>query len=277
MRNNGEKQSHWILKGVYKKNYNYIISKSFLICSIFATISLITSINEYNFASTRDLWNDIIIVFITNFVQNLVILFVSSIFIFLLLQYLKIDITRLDNMLNKIAIKDTKSNSLRSSSLANIVFFVIFAIIFIFLPNILGAYKQIDGEYVFINLFNQDIFNKVRFILLIAIGLDIIENIIKFIQGTYTKIVVLSTIILEILGLALAYINLFTLPIFNQNFVIQAMDTLNNSFNLTDAEYQRFMSIDFPRGIFMIILVFSFVSVIEVVYKFNNHKKKVDI
>ena len=123
MRNNGEKQSHWILKGVYKKNYNYIISKSFLICSIFATISLITSINEYNFASTRDLWNDIIIVFITNFVQNLVILFVSSIFIFLLLQYLKIDITRLDNMLNKIAIKDTKSNSLRSSSLANIVFF----------------------------------------------------------------------------------------------------------------------------------------------------------
>ena len=154
---------------------------------------------------------------------------------------------------------------------------MIFAIIFIFLPNILGAYKQIDGEYVFINLFNQDIFNKVRFILLIAIGLDIIENIIKFIQGTYTKIVVLSTIILEILGLALAYINLFTLPIFNQNFVIQAMDTLNNSFNLTDAEYQRFMSIDFPRGIFMIILVFSFVSVIEVVYKFNNHKKKVDI
>ena len=277
MRNNGEKQSHWILKGVYKKNYNYIISKSFLICSIFATISLITSINEYNFASTRDLWNDIIIVFITNFVQNLVILFVSSIFIFLLLQYLKIDITRLDNMLNKIAIKNTKSNSLRSSSLANIVFFVIFAIIFIFLPNILGAYKQIDGEYVFINLFNQDIFNKVRFILLIAIVLDIIENIIKFIQGTYTKIVVISTIILEILGLALAYINLFTLPIFNQNFVIQAMDTLNNSFNLTDAEYQRFMSIDFPRGIFMIILVFSFVSVIEVVYKFNNHKKKVDI
>ena len=114
----------------------------------------------------------------------------------------------------------------KADSIVSIVVMAICGSIVCFVPELIGVYVFDNQELSHvIPFFNLDKWNMVLPFLIVVFILALIDEIIRLIVGRYGLVVMLSTIILSLVQLMLAFILLRVLPLWNMSFIEEMQKT----------------------------------------------------
>lgn len=150
----------------------------------------------------------------------------------------------------------------RVDSVIGIVFLVLFAVIFTFIPQLIGAWlKQADGTLVAVPVFNLTIWDQVLPIFLLSLGAGLVDEIAKLIAGRYSYAVMYVNIVTNAVSVVLAMILFKLFPIWNAEFLPELEAVTGRTFQ---AEFD--IMTYFNTGIFSNILIgiILFAAVLEV-------------
>lgn len=159
----------------------------------------------------------------------------------------------------------------KGDSIVGIIFSVIFMVVFICVPELLGAWvKDLNGEMVAVPIFNMSIWNKVMPLLMASFVLGTIDDLTKLVVGQYNRTVMWVNIGCNLLsiGLIIAMFQFHTL--FNPNFAadISAItgETFTAEFDImvyweTELSNGRHVSDIFMGFIILMILIDTGITV----------------
>ncbi len=142
----------------------------------------------------------------------------------------------------------------KTESIVGIVFDILIIILFVFAPKIMGVWTY-NG---IIPLFNMEIWGSILPLFVGCCVIGLIRNIIKLVIGKYDNTVMVTTIITNILSLALTIILFSCFAVWNPNFATDLQQAYSISFT---GEYEIFSIItsSVAQNIFVVILAFAFV------------------
>lgn len=127
-------------------------------------------------------------------------------------------------------VPNKKSRISRGDCIASIVFTMVVAGLFIFAPQIFGAYSFEENQPVkFIPLFNLSYWNVLLPLLLCSLFVGLAEDIIKLSQGVYSNVVLAASLISGFLQILLAIVILKILPFWNTSFMSDVTDTFGRA------------------------------------------------
>lgn len=233
--------NNYVISPEYYENYVWILKVVLICVGISALISaLVASLKEASgLVSFFSLW---LAESITDLFVNGISAFgmVTLIFVILERQKVKVDLKlqkswSVEQMKESMEegkkswspskldpVPDKRAGIGRSESVISILFLVILGGIFIFAPQLVGAYTFEGGKLVnTIPLFNMEKWNLILPFLLAAFIAGLLENIIQLVTGYYCRAVLISNVILGGIQVILAVILLKLLPLWNPNFMIQ--------------------------------------------------------
>ena len=152
---------------------------------------------------------------------------VTLIFAFLERQKIKVDLKQekpwSPDMLSPIPNK--KSRISRGDCIASLIFLALFSCLLIFAPQLIGAYSVNGRDVSYVPVFNLGRWDVILPVLLFAMAVGFFNEIIRLIYGCYCKMVLLSSIVTNCIGIVLAFIVLKLLPFWNANFAHAAQET----------------------------------------------------
>lgn len=219
---------NYMISPEYYDNYMWVM-KIVLICTagglfISAVVKCIIDYSSIFYIIVRFL-NDIIIAGLTVFGA------VTLIFTFLERQKVRIDLKRekawTPDMLNPIP--DKKARISRGDCIASIVFLILFSCLLIFAPQLFGAYSVKGDKVVNVPLLNLAKWDIILPVFLFSMLVSFVDEIIKLVTGCYCRLVMLSSIITNAVGLILSVIVLKVLPFWNTGFAREVAQFENAS------------------------------------------------
>lgn len=149
-------------------------------------------------------------------------------------QKIKVDLKRervwTPELLNPIP--DKKARISRGDCIASIVFIILFSCLLIFAPQFFGAYSVKSGELAYVPFFNMEKWKFILPIFLMGMAAGFVDEIIKLVSGCYCRIVMLSSIITNALGILFSVIVLKVMPFWNTNFASEVAEQFDDTFKL---------------------------------------------
>ncbi len=117
-------------------------------------------------------------------------------------------------------VPEKKAMISKADSILGIIFTVLVSIMFVYIPELMGAWLKTDsGSVVAIPVFDMDMWNKVLPMLLISMGVGLITETVKLLKGRYCPVVLWTTIVDCIVTVIVAFKVLLRPGVWNENFV----------------------------------------------------------
>lgn len=162
----------------------------------------------------------------------------------------------------------------RGESAFGIIFGIFCIAAFYLVPHIAGITKIVDGELYTVSLFHVDTWSRVLPILIFCFVLDIILESIKLVAGHYNVTVAVSTVILNVIGLALMFFVFLYFDVWNPEFIAGVKEEITLSAN-TELWFIKNFNAAFLSGIILFIAsIISISEIIQAVYKFIRYGKR---
>jgi hypothetical protein len=143
----------------------------------------------------------------------------------------------------------------KSDNIADIVFSVILAALFIFAPQLLGIIWMKNDTVTTIPIFNLDKWNIILPFFLVGLCAGLTNAILRLIVGRYNIKVILSSIIAGVIQIFCAVIALKALPLWNPNFGRDLgffLEDMPNNF-----DFLSFFNAAWLSNIFLVLFIFS--------------------
>ncbi len=165
-------------------------------------------------------------------------------------------------------IPDKKMQLSRGDSVAGIVATVLCGGIFIFAPELLGAYIFDNGEFVrSIPVFNLDEWNLILPFMIAVLGLCFFDEMIRLAVGCYCKVVMVSNVVTGILQLILTIVIIKVLPLWNVNFAKETAEAFDREFT-SKGDMMTYWGTDMISNLVLsIIFVLTLVEMGTTIYK----------
>lgn len=107
----------------------------------------------------------------------------------------------------------------RGESAVGIVFGILVAVLFSYQPQLMGAWIKQNDVMVSIPVFNLSVWYKALPFFLIGVMTGIISDLVKFVAGRYNYKVMITTIVMDAIGVVTTFIFFTMFPVFNENFI----------------------------------------------------------
>ncbi len=164
------------------------------------------------------LWYESILEWFTKIISGLIFAFsfVTLLFAFFYHKDIKInDVVSLDNL---PPAPNKNQTIAKWQPIAGIGLIIIFLIVFLLVPQFFGIFLRTTTNE-FISIFNIEVIRNSWSMLILFSALGIIREIIKLIEGRYNKSVMLTSIVVDIISIALAFLWLLNKKIINPKFI----------------------------------------------------------
>ena len=195
------------------------------------------------------LWYENILEWFTKIISGLIFAFsfVTLLFAFFYHKDIKIkDVVSLDNL---PPTPNKNQTIAKWQPIAAMGFIIIFLIVFLIVPQFFGV--SLNGTGEFIPIFNAEVIRNTWYILVLFSALGVAREIIKLIERRYNKSVMLTSIVLDIISIALAFLWLLNDKIINPKFI----DNINILF--TGEEHFILMIFSNFQYFFLGVMVFA--------------------
>ena len=187
--------------------------------------------------------------------------FVTLLFAFFYKKGIKVDGLN-DGIDNLPPVPQKRNRISKADAIVGIIFSVIFTIVFLVCPQILCIAFVKNGVDVYEPLFNLEYIRQTWYLILAFGILGVAKDSVRLIDGSYTKRVMLTTMITNIIDGALTTIWLLNDKVMNQDF----FDGIEHLFG-KDAEVISQVFIHFNM-VFLAIIIFALtIDCIETVVK----------
>lgn len=123
--------------------------------------------------------------------------------------------TGLDNL---PPVPEKKERISKAESVLGIVFSIAFVTVFLACPQIFVAVRQKGEAAVMLPIFDTEVVRSTWYVILLFGVLGIVSEIVKLLDGKYTKRVVVTTVVTDLLSAVLAFIWLCRQGILNPQF-----------------------------------------------------------
>lgn len=165
-------------------------------------------------------------------------------------------------------IPDKKVLISRSDSMVGLVFTVLCAGIFLFVPELFGAYILEDGEFIrTIPLFNLEKWNLILPFLMVGFGLCFVDEMIRLVTGTYSRVVMISNIVTGVIQIVLSIVILKMLPFWNENFAKEASKAFHREFT-SKGDLMHYWGTDvISNVVLMVLLAVILIEMSVTIYK----------
>ena len=168
-------------------------------------------------------------------------------------------------------IPNKKSRISRGDCIASLIFLALFSCLLIFAPQLIGAYSVNGRDVSYVPVFNLGRWDVILPVLLFAMAVGFFNEIIRLIYGCYCKMVLLSSIVTNCIGIVLAFIVLKLLPFWNANFAQEVATQFDDTFKFK-VFWQNKMILgwdgDFLSNVLLAIIVIASVGeIITTAYK----------
>lgn len=107
----------------------------------------------------------------------------------------------------------------RGDSAVELVFNVIIFIMFLLVPQLMGAWIQADGNIVSVPLFNLSIWGQVLPLFLICIVAGFVDALVKLVMGRYCYPVMIVNLAMNTVNFIISFVIFKMFPIWNTDFV----------------------------------------------------------
>lgn len=107
----------------------------------------------------------------------------------------------------------------RGDSVVELVFNVLFFVLFLFAPQLFGAWVEVEDTMVAVPIFNLGIWGQLLPLFLICIAAGFVDALIKLIIGKYCYTVMTVNLVMNTISFLVTYIMLKMFPIWNKYFV----------------------------------------------------------
>lgn len=118
-------------------------------------------------------------------------------------------------------IPEKKEKIKRSEGLLGIIFGIIFLVIFVLAPQILGAWVMKEDQIYLVPLFNLREWGRLLPFFAVSLIAGIVDDFVKLIAGRYCYKVMITNIITGIISITSTAALLLILPVFNPNFTAE--------------------------------------------------------
>ena len=143
--------------------------------------------------------------------------FVTLLFAFFYKKGIKVD--GLNNGIDNLSPVPQKTNRIsKADAIVGIIFSVIFTLVFLVCPQILCIAFEKNGVGVYVPVFNLEYIRQTWYLILAFGILGVVKDSVRFIDGSYTKRVMLVTIITNLIDGALTIVWLLNDKIMNPEF-----------------------------------------------------------
>ena len=162
----------------------------------------------------------------------------------------------------------------RTERFVEIVFTVLVMIMFICVPELMGAWlKSGDGVVVAIPVFNMAIWNTTLPLLLISMLAGLVDELVKLLKGRYCFTVLWTNIVTNIISIIVAAKMLVTKDVWNSNFANQIREALGKTIpeigevTETTTLFGAGGELSVFNMIFVIIIVASLLEIGETIFR----------
>ena len=107
----------------------------------------------------------------------------------------------------------------RGDSVVELVFNVIMFVLFLFAPQLMGAWIEVDEGIVAVPLFNLSIWNQVLPLFLLCIAAGFVDALVKLVAGRYCYSVMVVNLMMNTVNFLVSYVIFKIFPIWNPDFV----------------------------------------------------------
>lgn len=107
----------------------------------------------------------------------------------------------------------------RGDSTVELVFNVLLFVLFLFAPQLLGAWMKIDGVTVAVPVFNLSIWGQILPFFLICIAAGFVDALVKLVSGRYCYTVMAVNLVMNTVSFMVTYVVFKMFPIWNEQFV----------------------------------------------------------
>lgn len=161
----------------------------------------------------------------------------------------------------------------KGDSIVGIIFAVIFIVVFVCVPELLGAWiTDANGEMVAIPVFNMSIWSKVLPLMVASFVVGIVDDLTKLVVGQYNHIVMWVNVVCSLIsiGLTVALFQFHTL--FNPNFVTDISAVTGEIFS-SEFDILVYWGTELPNGmrfadiIMVVIILLTLVDTGVTVYR----------
>ena len=282
-------ENSYVIGPKYYDNYIWVLKIVFVCVTVSAIISsLINGMMEQDWAGrnisaiingTVDIAVNMIADTLANLIIGLLTAFggVTLVFAVMERQNVKIDLkqekTWSPEQLEPVP--DKKIQLSRGDSVAGIVFTVLCGGIFIFAPELLGAYVFDNGEFVrSIPLFNLEEWNLILPFMIAGLGLCFVDEMIRLAAGCYCKVVMVSNVITGILQLILTIVIIKVLPLWNVNFAEETAEAFDREFT-SKGDIMTYWGTDVISNLVLVVIfVLTLVEMGTTIYKTLRYNQK---
>lgn len=155
-------------------------------------------------------------------------------------------------------IPNKKVSISRVESTFGVVFQIIFASVFCFIPHLLGVWLEQGESMVIIPVFHMEIWNQVLPFLIGSFLMGLINEVVKLIAGRYNTAVAISTVLTGAIGFCLAVIAFKFYDIWNPQFVSEIEKITGNIF-AGDWDVLRYWNTSAISNILLLIIFVGYV------------------
>lgn len=167
------------------------------------------------------------------------------------------------------SVPEKRAEIKRTEPIAGIIFTVLVMILFAFAPQLMGIYMPVNGRMTIVTtIFNFEVLDRVLWMFMTSMAFGMVREIVKLVEGRYTKRLALATVLCDVPALILCVFIFTRDRLFND--IIGNLIAVDPSLSdLTDISF----ILNSLGMLFLSILVFAFVldmcTVIYKAYKYN--------
>lgn len=254
----------------YYSTYKYVL-KIVMICTIFGVIlaNIISGILDFSKSNSIENVVSSSANFIASLITNLIISvgaafgFVTALFAFFYHKDIKIDTTSNLDSLPSVPEKNEKISKV--DSIISIGLSVIFLIVFLTAPQIFCVVMYNE----FIPIFNFETIRQTWYIIVMFIVVGIIRDVVRLIEGRYSKKVMITTVAANIISGFLSLWWLMNDRIMNPKFADNISKIFNNESTFIINIFSNFQYFFLGLIIFALLL-----DILVTVFKYLKNKEK---
>ncbi|MEG0377121.1 MAG: hypothetical protein RR614_01440 [Eubacterium sp.] len=180
--------------------------------------------------------------------------------IFAFFEYKGINVTMYEGLEQLPPVPQKKETISRSEAIVGIVFSVIFCVIFVAAPQIMGVAFSRGGEVI--PFFNLEVIHNLWYVFIAFTILGILSESFKLYEGRYTKRLAVVTVVTNLISAVLAILLLTQNQIMNPELITAITGAIGNERDIIIASAEK-MNLLFLAVMLLILTIDSVVSVIR--------------
>lgn len=131
---------------------------------------------------------------------------------------------------------------------------ILFGVLFIFAPHLIGAWIKQDGILTPLPLFNLAVWKEVLPLFLLSITAGIVDDFVKLVSRQYTRTVMAVTVVADTVSFALAFLIFKKYPVWNADFIPE-LERITGSIISSRGDILTYFNTDaFTNGLLLVLL-----------------------